>query len=287
MSPFVFFGTDEFAVKVLTTWTELNLKPALIITTPDRPAGRGLRLTPPPVKLWAEQDSIEVRQLHNLRSDLGTSLRSDLGNYPVFIVASYGKLIPAEVLALPQYGTLNIHPSLLPQYRGPSPIQTAILNGDTETGVSILLLDEQMDHGPIVQAKNYQLKAKSFREARDDLAELGAKLIAEILPDYLAGKIQPTDQNQALASFTKKIKKEDGEIKLTDPADLNYRKFLAYQPWPGTYFFNPILRSDFKRVSRSDLGTRIKITEATLENGQFVIKKIIPEGGKETDYKNQ
>ncbi|MBI2097480.1 MAG: methionyl-tRNA formyltransferase, partial [Candidatus Vogelbacteria bacterium] len=237
LNNFVFFGTDEFAVAVLDELLKSHCEPALIVTTPDMKTGRGRRLTPPAVKLWAEENKIPFLQPANLRSDLETSLRSDLG-LKLFLVASYGKIIPPTIFNLPKYGTLNIHPSLLPKYRGPTPIQSAILAGEAETGVSLMLVDEKVDHGPILQTKSYNLKAKSFVEARDELAELGAQLFTKILPDWVAGKIKAVPQDHSQATDTKKIRKEDGEINLSQgdtfipQGAALYRKFLAFNPWP-------------------------------------------------------
>ena len=277
---FAFFGTDEFAVKVLAELNRLGLRPALVVTTPDTRRGRGQKLTPPPVKLWALEHNIPVfDSTYNLKPPP----RRRAGNtYNLFLVASYGKILPPEILRLPKHGVLNIHPSLLPKYRGPSPIQSAILNGDPETGVSIMLVDEQMDHGPLLASKNYNLKPLPRRQAgktsqlvaRDDLATLGAELFAEILPDWLAGKIKPIPQNHAAATFTRKFTKADAEIKLTDPAELNYRKVLALNPNPGTWL-------------TMENGARLKIKSARLaDDGRFEPLRVVPEGGKEIDYRD-
>ena len=275
LSKFAFFGTDEFAVAVLRELAAQGVRPELIVTTPDARQGRGLVLTPPPVKLWAEENKIPFLQPIDLKSE---SLKLASSASKLFLLASYGKIIPREVLTIPEFGILNIHPSLLPKYRGSTPIQSAILAGEVETGVTLMLMDEQVDHGPILKAKGYpprrragKLKATSFLAARDELAKLGAQLFVETAPDYLAGKLKPEPQDHDQATFTKKIKKEDGLIKLDDDPELNYRKFLAYHPWPGTYYFTPS-------------GKRVKVTLATLEDGQFVIKKIIPEGKREMPY---
>ena len=195
--------------------------------------------------------------------------KSDLG-----LVASYGKIIPPTIFNLPKYGTLNIHPSLLPKYRGPTPIQSAILNGDEETGVTLMLLDEQMDHGPTLQTKSYNLKAKSFIEARDDLAKLGAELFLDTAPLWVAGKIKAAPQDHTQATYTKKIKKEAGLINLTNDPILNYQKFRAYYRWPGSYFF----------IERNRKRVRVIITVAHLADNQFVIDRVKPEGKKDMLY---
>ncbi|MEK7585437.1 MAG: methionyl-tRNA formyltransferase, partial [Patescibacteria group bacterium] len=268
LSKFAFFGTDEFAVAVLRELTQQGVRPDLIVTTPDAHQGRGLVLTPAPVKLWAEENKIPYSQPVDLKAE-GSKLQAT--SYQLFLLASYGKIIPAEILKIPEFGILNIHPSLLPKYRGATPIQSALLAGEAETGVTLMLMDEQVDHGPILGAASCHLLALSFLELRDKLAQLGAKLFLDKAPDYLAGKLRPEPQDESQATFTKKIKKEAGLIKLDDDPELNYRKFLAYHPWPGIYYFTPS-------------GKRVKVTLATLEDGQFVIKRIIPEGKREMPY---
>jgi methionyl-tRNA formyltransferase len=256
MTNFAFFGTDEFAVTVLEQLKTRGLIPSLIVTTTDKPKGRKLILTPNPVKLWAQANNIKIGEPE--------------AGYDLFVVASYGKIIKQAVLNLPTHGTLNIHPSLLPQYRGPTPIQSAILNGNRETGVSIMLLDEQVDHGPIIKSQTLNIQGQSYPEARDNLAKLGAELLAEVMPKWVAGKIKATEQDHSQATFTKKIEKADGEIKLDGDAKQNFHKFLAYQPWPGIYFF--------------ENERRIKITDVVLENNIFIIKKVIPEGKSEMTW---
>jgi len=273
LNNFVFFGTDEFAVIVLENLLEKGLPPNLIITTPDAPRGRGRILTPPRVKLWAIKNGVEYEQPEKLLESYNLKAKS----HSLFLVASYGKIIPPEILALPTHGVLNIHPSLLPKYRGPTPIQSAILAGEEETGVTIMLMDEQIDHGPLLKASNCPLLGFSFWEIRERLAKLGVELFVKILPDYLTGKIKPEAQDHTQATLTKKIKKEDGLINLTDDPALNYRKFLALTPSPGIYFF----------TDRRGQKIRVLITVAHLDaNQKFVINKVKPEGRKEMSWQD-
>jgi len=191
----------------------------------------------------------------------------------VFVVAGYGKILPQSLIDLPKHKTINIHTSLLPLYRGPTPIEGPILKGDTETGVTIMLIDREVDHGPIIKQEKYTLEGnETTPELTKILFTRGGELLADIFPDWLAGKITPREQNHTKATYTKKLKKEDGLIDLSDDPILNYNKFRAYVGWPRTFFFRD--------------GKRIIVTRATLEDGQFIIKKIIPEGKKETDYKD-
>ncbi len=260
MMPFVFFGSDEFAVGVLDELKAQGLQPALIVTTPGS-SRRGVTLASP-VQTWAEKNGIEFAlDTEKLKSK----------NYQLFIVASYGKILKPEILKLATKGCLNIHPSLLPKYRGPSPLQSAILNGDQETGVTIIKLDEQMDHGPILAAANRQLKAESFVELRDQLAKAGADLLTQILPDYLTDKIKLTEQKHERATFTKKFSKADAELKTEDSPELKYRKVLALNPEPGTWLIDAN-------------GIRLKIKTAHLEGVQFVPDLVTPEGRKEISW---
>ena len=145
---FVFFGTPELSVEILEHLKENGFIPSLIVTNPDRPQGRKMILTPPPVKLWAQKNEIKFLQPEKLDSVFNLQLATY--NPQLFIVVAYGKILPKKVLEIPEKGTLNIHYSLLPKYRGASPIESAILNDDKDTGVSIMLMDERMDHGPVV-----------------------------------------------------------------------------------------------------------------------------------------
>ena len=276
MVSFAFFGTDEFAVTVLEQLKSKNLLPSLIITTPDKAKGRKLILTPPPAKTWSEENNIKFLQPDKLSNpDFLEQLTANSSK--LFIVASYGKIIPKTVLDLPKFGTLNIHPSLLPKYRGPTPIQTAILNSDkeTETGVSVMLVDEEVDHGPILlQHKLQHESGANYVVMRDKLAKLGADLLADVMPKWVENKIETRAQDHSQATFTKKINKTDGEIILDNKnSELNYRKSLAYTPWPGIYFFD-------------QQNKRVKITDASLENNIFVIKKVVPEGRPEMRWED-
>ena len=183
------------------------------------------------------------------------------------IVASYGKIIPKDVLNIPECGVINIHPSLLPKYRGASPIQTAILNSDKITGISIMLMDEKMDHGPIISNSQFPISRKyTYKELEKELAMRGAKLLLEILPKWIGGKIKAKEQDHEKASYTRILKRADGEIdwkKTPKEIDCQVR---AFDPWPGTYtIWN---------------NKRIKILETEIIKSKLIIKKVQPEGKK-------
>ncbi|HYC82997.1 MAG TPA: methionyl-tRNA formyltransferase, partial [Candidatus Paceibacterota bacterium] len=258
-----FFGTDEFAVGVLSELQRLGLTPGLIVTAPDTPQGRKLTLVASPVKTWALQQAIPTIQPASLKA-IPVELASKKWDF--FALASYGKIIPASVLSLPAKGSLNIHPSLLPLYRGSSPLQTAILNGDLETGVTLMLMDDQIDHGPIIAQEKVPIANPSYEELRDLLAAKGASLMAYALPDWLNGKLQAVEQDHGKAVMTRKVAKQDGLIDINADPVQNDRKIRAYSPWPGTFFF----------IEKNGRPLRIVIKKAVIENGQFIIERVIP-----------
>ena len=269
---FVFWGTPNVASETLEILKQNNYLPELIITSPDAKRGRGLHMEASPVAIFAEKNNIpclKPEKMGELEKIFGEQNIPDL-----FIVVAYGKILPEEIINTPKLGSINIHYSLLPKYRGASPVESAILNGDTETGVTIQKMTFEMDSGSIIaQEKVAILPDEIAPELRKRLIKIGTELLIKILPEFVAGKIKPTPQDGSLASVCKKIKKEDGLINLGAelPSEI-YRKYCAYWGWPSIYFLKN--------------GKRIKITDAKLENGQFIIKKVIPEGKKEMDWKN-
>lgn len=268
---FAFFGSDLLSITVLEKLKELGFLPNLLITTKDKPKGRGLILTPSPAKTWAIKNKIEHIEPETLK-EIPEKLLEE--KYDIFIVASYGLIIPKKILEIPLNGTLNVHPSLLPKYRGPSPVQTVILNKDKKTGVSVILLDEKMDHGPIVSQKEFDTKKdEDFTSLLTRSGEMGAQMLVEIFLNLKESIASAKSQDDSSATFTKMIKKEDGLIDINDP-EIAYQKFLAFSEWPGVYFF----------IEDKGRKIRIKVTEAELDNGNFIPKKIIPEGKKETSW---
>jgi methionyl-tRNA formyltransferase len=259
----VFFGTPEFSVKILEALQKANLTPVLVITAPDKPRGRKLKLSPSPVKEWAQKHNIPAEHNYDNLKSTGADL---------FIVASFGKILPKEILEIPKYGTLNVHPSLLPKLRGASPIQTAILNGEKETGVTIMLMNEKMDEGDILTNNKLPITTSiSFEKLEEKLAELGGELLVETIPKWLAGGIKPQPQDHSQATYSKLIKKSDGEIDWNEPAEIIERKIRAFTPWPSAYTF----------VN----GKRIIITKAKLdEKNALKIERVKPEGKNEMSY---
>ncbi len=269
---FAFFGTPEVASKTLEILKGSGYAPSLIITSPDKPQGRKMILTPTKVKLWAEENGIKVLQPEKLDQDFIAELGRD--EYVLFIVVAYGKIMPEEILNMPKLGSINIHYSLLPKYRGASPVESAILNGEKETGVTIQKMAYKMDSGDILVEEKTEIGPdEKANDLRERLIRVGGNLLVKILPSFLEGKLSGIKQDEKDATFSKKIKKEDGLIDLGKETDeAKYNKFRAYAVWPRTFFF--------------ENGKRIIITEAMLENGQFIIKKVLPEGKKEMDFKD-
>lgn len=277
MNNITFFGSSEFSVFCLEELKKLGLLPVLIVTTPDQPTGRGLKLTPNVVKIWAEANNIACLAPEKLDSNFSSQLQIEQLN--LFLVASYGKIIPKRIIDLPKHGTLNIHPSLLPKYRGPSPLQTQILEDKKKVGVTIMLIDEKIDHGPIVTQEKMEIAnwPVKFENLEKLTAELGVKLLASILEAWIEGTTKGEEQNHEQATFTKKIEKADGLIDIVsgDPYQ-NFLKIQAYSTWPQTYFF---FENDNKKI-------RVIIKDAEFKDSQLVLKRVLPEGKKEMSYED-
>ncbi|MEK7197965.1 MAG: methionyl-tRNA formyltransferase [Patescibacteria group bacterium] len=266
---FVFFGTPEFATIVLDKLVKSGYKPQAVFRNPK------------------ESIEILVSRLKNLKPDLA-------------IIAAYGKILPKEVLEIPKHGFINIHGSILPKYRGPSPIQYAILNGDKETGVTIMKIDEKMDHGPILGKSKIRIsKSETYESLSKKLAELGAELLIKILPNYISGKIKLVPQNHSKATYTKIIKKEDGKIDWKKSADEIERMTRGYYPWPSAW---TTWNSKFLKILNTDVLPDINFTKSAIADfseqlvgrvflyndniavkcgtNYLIIKKLQLEGGK-------
>jgi methionyl-tRNA formyltransferase len=264
---FVYFGTPEFSVIVLEELKAAGFVPSLIVTAAAKPVGRKHILTHPPVKNWADLHKIECWQPEHPR-DIYDKLiqRSD----DLYIVASYGYILSQKILDIPRRGILNVHTSLLPKYRGASPIESALLNGDTSTGSTIMQMVYRMDAGPIITQSEFSIEDDITKpELFTMLAHDGGKLLSSILPEYLEGKTIPIPQDETQVTYCTKIEKADGDIS-TDDDLTRWRKYKAYFGWPGVFIFED--------------GKRIKITKARFEDGIFIIERVIPEGKKEMNY---
>lgn len=276
---FAFFGSPEFAAIILEKLLASNFIPKAVVTSPDRPVGRKKILASPPAKLLAQKHKIPILQPEKL--EIGNwkleiqKIKTGV-SFDFFVVVAYAKILPQELIELPRLGTIGVHPSLLPKYRGATPIQTAILDGAEETGVTLFLLDEKVDHGPILAQANLQINGRDYKELEKALAELSAELLIKTLPRFLKGEVKPKAQDESLASFTKKITTEDAYIHSADlkiaqdrggkEAIMIARKIRAYIQEPGAW---TVIQ-----------GIRTKLLKAKILDGRLILETIQKEGKK-------
>ncbi|MES2930335.1 MAG: methionyl-tRNA formyltransferase [Patescibacteria group bacterium] len=270
---FAFFGTPDVASRTLDILEQNGYSPTVIITSVDRRSGRGMHMTESPVSMWAKTHGIPCLKPEKITKDFIEELKGY--DVDLSIVVAYGVLLPQDLIDLPRYGTINIHYSLLPLYRGASPVEEALLNGDTETGVSIQEMRLKLDSGPIVADEKVKIEIDDRKESlREKLISLGGNLLSRILPSVIEGKTVLQPQDESKATYCTKIKKEDGEIDPDGNAWQNYNKYRAYEGWPGVYFF----------LMRHNKKIRIKVTGARYSDDSFIIEKVIPEGRHEMAY---
>lgn len=302
----IFFGASKFATPSLEALIKNKYNVIAVVTQPDREAGRGYEKNISPAKETALKYGVKILQPEKIKDAEFIEVMKEMSP-ELNIVCSYGKIIPEEIIEIPKYKTLNIHPSLLPKYRGSSPIQTAILHGDKETGITIMLIDKEMDHGPII--KNQKIKIKNqniitYEELSKQLAQKSADLLIKTLPDWFAGKITPYEQNHNEATFTRIFVKEDGKIYWNKTSDEIDRQTRALNPWPGTFCFwhnhkmetttrLKIIKTELPYITSSAMNDIISkkqegmvfktpsglMAVATLDD-HIVIKEIQPEGKK-------
>ncbi len=278
---YAFFGTGALAESVLASLYRAGYVPEVVVTKPDSKQGRHMELTPPTIKVWAEMKGIKVLQPEKLDSEFLYSLQAN--SYSLFIVASYGKIIPQNILDLPTHGVLNVHPSLLPLYRGPSPIESVLLDGHMTTGVSIMKLDALMDHGPILTQSAFMINPESNAGTLEvECGQLGGELLVQVLPHYLEGSLLPKEQDHTKATVCKKITKDLGLIHLEDDIDIVRRKFRALTPWPSLYFFIEHAGRDIRvKVNQVDF-----LTEKESRFAKDYIVSVTPEGKKQMDWES-
>ncbi len=268
---FVFFGTPQEAVYVLDSLKSKNILPELVVCSPDKKVGRHQIMTPPQTKVWAIENNIKVFQPNKINDEAIEEIKKTF--FDLFVVAAYGKILPEKLLDLSSLGTINVHPSLLPRYRGPSPIEFPFLSNDRITGVSIMELDKDIDHGPIIYQETYEIKDKDNSETlAKTLFTRGGEILADIIPNLTKDFPERKEQNHSEATFTHKLKRENGEVKLSDKGREIWNKFRAYTPWPGIFYFDKNNK-------------RVKITEMSFDEENIEIQKVITEGKKEVDYK--
>jgi len=282
---YIFFGTPEFAEIVLKHLIDAEHIPAAVVCNPDRPVGRKKNITAPPVKRYiselpeSKRSLIQIFQPEKL-NEIETTLKAM--NVDVFVVAAYAKIISQSILDIPKYGAVGIHPSLLPKLRGSSPIQSAILLGEKETGASLYFIDKDVDHGPIIEEKTLKeldLNTISFSELHDVLAHLGGAMLAERIARFMNGKEKGIEQNHSEATFTKKFVSSDGFV---DHHDLQLamqgekergqkidRMVRALNPEPGVYTL----------VNEK----RMKLLKTAIVDGNLKLQRIQMEGGVPQD----
>ena len=233
----IFAGTPDFALASLEALVESGRTPVAVLTQPDRPAGRGKKLTASPVKQYAEQQGIEVMQPVTLRdADVVAELEALAPD--LLIVAAYGLILPQDVLDIPTHGCLNVHASVLPRWRGAAPIQAAILAADTTTGISLMAMTAGLDCGPVFHTAEVTIgDDETAGELHDRLASLGGTTLVEHVDDILAGRLAAVEQDESLATYAPKIQTQDAAIDWTLPAPELARRVRAYNPFPGAFFY--------------------------------------------------
>jgi methionyl-tRNA formyltransferase len=272
-----FFGTDHFSVEVLERLGAAGISPSLIVCAPDRPAGRGMEMREPDAKVWAKRQGVPVRQPEKLDTAFVGELAA-AGPWDAVAVASYGKIIPQAVLDVPANGCLNVHPSLLPRHRGATPIETAMLADEKATGVTVILMDAKMDHGPIVAAAPVTFDEWPTRPEVERLtAKIGGDLLAEILPKWLEGSAVAAPQDEAAATYTTMLQKAAGDLSSATTEREKFLRVQAMAPWPGAFMVV---------TAKNGLPVRVKILSAQwdAENSRCVFEKVVPEGKGAMDW---
>ena len=281
-------GSPEFALPSLRALDEVY-EVVAVVCQPDRPAGRGRLPKASATKSYAEEAGISIYQPSRLRDE--EAIGQIEGYLPgLIVVAAYGQILPQRVLDLPEHGSLNVHASLLPRWRGAAPVQAAILHGDKETGITIMKMDAGLDTGPIVRQRAIPLsRNETGGSLTEKLSLLGAKLLIEILPAHLAGELKPRAQDDTLATHAPMLKKSDGALDLQGTAQQLARQVRAFNPWPGTFIMWGDRRLAIKRVSvgpansaATGMVSMIDKTPAitTLE-GTLILEQVQPSGGRE------
>lgn len=256
----VFFGTEKFAETILSGLINSDVVDVvLVITQPDKKVGRKQILEEPLVKILAKQNNIPVEQPESLKN-----YQIPVKDLDLNVVAQYGLIIPKKIIETPKYGSINVHGSILPKYRGASPVQTAIINGEAETGNTIMLMDEKMDNGPILTQESIVIDPNdTYPQLADKMAKRAVILLLNTIPGYVSGEIKPQPQNGE-PTFTKLLSKDDGRIDFSRSASEIYNKFRGLLPWPGIWCL-----WNNKRLKLLN----IKKTDKTSEPGKVLVEE--------------
>ena len=289
-------GSAEFSVPILVKLIE-DFNVQAVITEIDKPEGRDKVLVSPPTKIIADKENIPCWQPASLKKNTEILKKIEALSPDVIIVAAYGKLLPEALLNIPEHGCLNVHPSLLPIYRGPSPIQTALLNGDKETGVSIMLLDKEMDAGDLLEQKSFKIKeTDDYNTLSEKFSMVGAKALSNLLPTYLEGDVVLETQNDEKATFCYKISKQSGLIDWAKSAEEINNQLRAYKKWPGIFSkFNAKKIDVLKAAVADDNETTARVGEVYKNkkrifvkcgNGSLELLEVKLEGKKQMSIQN-
>jgi methionyl-tRNA formyltransferase len=271
---YVFFGTPHIAELSLIALKDKGLLPALIVTAPARPQGRGMHLTETPVALFAYEHGIPVMTPEKITAEIITELQAQ-GPWDFFLVVAYGKILPVALLDIVDGKVLNLHPSLLPCYRGPSPLETVLLSDDTETGVTIMQLDKEVDHGAIVAQQAFALsKEETITSLTEKSSTLGVELLSEHIAAYVEGTSTPVEQDHAVCTHTRKYIKADG---LLEEGMSDWQKWKIFRAFGGRGWVH------FSAFRHGET-LSVKITKASYADDAFVIEEVIPENGKRQAY---
>src|SRR5215216_2168981 len=294
MTRVVFMGSPDFSLPTLRALTNAY-KVVGVVTQPDRASGRGRELKPPPVKSLAQELNIPTIQPEKLRQpEAMEQLRA--WNADLIVVAAFGQILKKDVLDLPRYGCINVHASLLPRWRGAAPIHAAILHGDEETGVTIMRMDVGLDTGPMLAKRSIRLtREDTAGSITETLSHIGADLLIETLPDYLSGKIQLMPQPEEGVTYAPMLKKEEGRLDFTGPAEELERQVRAFNPWPGTFmdFDGALLKVHRTHVTtemeNAEIGQRLVYQDQPAVGaggGLLILDEVQPAGKKPMNGKS-
>lgn len=293
-------GTPPFAAEILRELLENGYALAAVFTQPDKKIGRKQEVSHSAVKKLALEQKIKIYQPASLKNGIAEKILREIAP-DLVVVAAYGKILPAEILEIPRRGCLNVHASLLPKFRGASPIQNAIFAGESETGVTLMLMSEKMDAGEIVVQEKIEISQTDTTETLTrKLAHLGAKILATNLPHWISGKMKAMKQDEKMATYCRLVKREDGIVNWGKTAEVIYNQWRAFQPWPGISaaikLKNTVQRIKLNEItfnlaaeSGEKAGKVIRYNQETAVqtgHGLIVLKKVQLEGKKSTDINN-
>jgi methionyl-tRNA formyltransferase len=278
----VFFGTPKEIIPIAEALQKSkNIKLLACVTQPDRPVGRKRIITSSPLKTWAKKKKIPVLTPTEFDKEFTEQLQKITKKIDLFIVAAYGLILPKKILRIPKKGSLCLHPSLLPLYRGASPVQEAIINGNQQTGMTIFKMDEKMDHGPIVSQFEETIQPEDNTQSLyQRLFEKGTEVLVTILPEYIKGKIKTKRQDDEAATYTKTLTKNDGRINWSKTPEEVERFIRAMTPWPGAW-----TEVELEQAGRTPFKKRLKVLSARFEQGKLLLDQVQLEGKTPTSWK--